>query len=74
MLPWTIIVTLPTNNKLFKKYEDTKHVKATDEISEVGLPKEETARELIIKWGKLNYVRGCMPLLAALLGAYISLS
>ena len=74
MWPWTIIFTLPTNNKLFRKCEETEKIKATEEVSEDGVPKEETARELVSKWGKLNYVRGCMPLAAALLGTYISLA
>ena len=75
MWPWTIFFTLPTNNKLFKKADETngggKGIEAV--VDEVGEPEEETARGLISYWGKLNYVRGCFPLIAAILGIWISL-
>ena len=71
--PWTLLVMMPTNKKLFKKYAESQTVKGTEQIAEVGLPKGESSKELVEKWGNLNYIRGCMPLVGALLGAYISL-
>ena len=71
--PWTIFVMMPTNKNLFKKDDDTKSVEGTEGVSEVGLPKGESARELITRWSLLNIVRGFMPLSAAVLGTWISL-
>ena len=74
--PWTLLVTWPTNEKLFKKYEESKALEGSgkESVVEAGLPKGESSKELIDRWGMLNVIRGCMPLVAAVLGTYISLA
>lgn len=71
--PWTILVLMPTNQKLFGKHEEALKIKATEEVSEEGLPKGETSKELIQKWSTLNIVRGCFPLVAAAMGTWVTI-
>lgn len=71
--PWTIFVMMPTNKKLFRKTEESKKLAALETATEVGMPKGESAHELVQWWSTLNVIRACMPLTAALLGSWISL-
>ena len=71
--PWTLLVMMPTNKKLFKKHDETESLDTNAEITETGLSKGESAGELIISWSNMNIVRGCFPLVAAALGAWVSL-
>lgn len=64
--PWTIFVMMPTNNKLFTRFDQ-------DEARmEVAPAEGESTEELIQWWSRMNVVRGCMPLVAAVLGVWVS--
>ena len=72
--PWTIIVMMPTNKKLFRKHEEAMAVQENEEITEVGLPKGQSSKELVDWWGTMNVVRACFPLGAAALGVWATVS
>ena len=71
--PWTILVTMPTNLKLFKKQEDCEAAGWDEKLKEDG-SKGESSQELIQHWGRLNVIRGSFPLLAAALGVWATVS
>ena len=63
---------MPTNKKLFKRFDESK-VLGEDEIKpEVGMPSGESTKELILKWSNMNIIRGFMPLVGAVLGVWVS--
>ena len=70
--PWTIFVMMPTNKKLFKRYDESKSLGENEMKTEVGMPKEDSTKELIGWWSTMNIIRGCLPLVAAVLGAWVS--
>lgn len=72
--PWTIFVMMPTNKKLFQKVEDAKAMGDGEAATEVGLPKGESAKELIQWWSTMNIARGFMPLVGAILGLWVTIS
>ena len=72
--PWTIIVMMPTNKKLFKKNEEAAAMKGQEEVSEAGLPKGESAKELIDWWSTMNVARGIMSLAGAALGIWAAIN
>lgn len=72
--PWTVFVMWPTNEKLFRKHAEMKNLSVEEKATEVGLPKGESSKELIDKWGTLNFVRGAFPLLGAVLGTWATLA
>ena len=72
--PWTILVMMSTNKKLFRKHDEAMAVQGSEEVTEVGLPKGESAKELVDWWSTLNVVRGCFPLVAAALGVWATVS
>ena len=74
IMPWTIIVMMPTNKKLFKKYDEAATVTGSEEITEVGLPRGESAKELIDWWSTMNVARGFMPLVGAVLGVWATIN
>ena len=71
--PWTMVVMMPTNKKLFKKHDEIKGAEGSAEITESGVAEGQSAGELIKSWSNMNIVRGCFPLVAAALGAWASL-
>ena len=72
--PWTIIIMMPTNKKLFKKYAEMKNLSVEEKATEVGLPKGESTKELVDWWGVLNAWRSVMPLAGAVLGLWATLN
>ena len=72
--PWTILVTMPTNMKLFKKHDECQAAGWDAKVNEDGVSKEQSSHELIRYWSNLNIVRGCFPLLAAALGVWATVS
>ena len=70
--PWTIFVMMPTIKKLFQRFDDSKSLGDNEIKTEVGMPKGESTKELIHWWSTMNVVRACMPLVAAILGAWVS--
>ena len=72
--PYTIFGMMPTNKKLFKKYDDMKGLGITEKATEVGLAKGESTKELVQRWGMLNIGRGMFPLVGAILGLWSTLN
>lgn len=71
--PYTIFGMMPTNRKLFKKYDEMKGLSVHEQATEVGLAKGESAKGLLDRWGMLNIGRGMLPLLGAVLGLWSTL-
>ena len=74
VVPYTLLVMKSVNAKLLAKAEEMESLDAKDEVTEVGLPKGESAKELVDWWGVLNLGRGVFSLLGAVLGAWASLA
>lgn len=60
MIPFTLIVMVPTNNTLFELEDGVKISAAVASL--------ECVRELVTKWGRMHLVRSLFPLLGATLG------
>ena len=74
IIPYTLLVMLPTNKKLQKKVEEANKSKAKDELVETGVAKGESAKELVDKWNTLHLGRSFFPLISALLGTWAAVS
>lgn len=72
--PYTILGMMPTNKKLFKKYADLKGLSVEEKVTELGLAKGESTKELVDRWGMLNLGRGMFPLVGAILALWATLS
>lgn len=64
---------MPTNHKLFRKHDEVKGLDVSEKATEVGLPKGESTKELVDRWGMLNLGRGVFPLVGAVLGLWATL-
>lgn len=64
---------MPTNKKLFQLFAESKTLGKDEVKTQVGMPKGESAKDLIAWWSSMNVIRGCMPLVGAVLGAWVSL-
>ncbi len=73
VMPFTLGIVMPTNNKLMRKAEEMSALEKEDEVVEVGLG-EETAHKLVDNWGVLNLVGGLMFTGSAVLGLWTALS
>jgi len=74
IIPFTFVVLMPTNKKLERKEEETRALEKSDEVVEIGLAREETAKVLVDRWGVLNLWRVGMLLAASLVGIWTSVS
>jgi Domain of unknown function (DUF1772) len=72
IVPYTLVVMLPTNNKLLAKAEETSSLKADDKLVEVGLG-GESAHQLVDRWATLNLGRTILLVAAASLAAWTTL-
>ena len=70
--PWTIFVMMPTNKKLFAKFDESKSMGENEAKTEVGMPRGESTKELIEWWSMMNIVRGLIPLVSSVLGVWVS--
>jgi hypothetical protein len=73
IVPYTILVIMPTNNKLLKKADETRALEKEDHVVKVGLG-EETAHQLADWWGVLNLGRGVMLTASGVLGLWLALN
>ena len=71
--PYTIMFMLPTNKKLQRKLEEMKGLDVGEKATEVGLAKGESTKELLDWWATLNFGRGLLPLVGAVLGLWATL-
>ena len=60
MIPFTLIVMVPTNNTLFRLDDEIKVRAAVTTLEHV--------QELVTRWGRLHFFRSLFPLLGAVLG------
>ena len=73
IIPYTLLVMLPTNKKLLEKVDETKALTVKDEVVEVGLG-NETAHKLVDSWGMLNLGRAVLLTAGSLVGAWTALN
>jgi len=71
ILPYTLLVIKPTNDKLLRKADDTKALGKADEVVEIGLG-GETAHALVDWWGVLNLGRAAIGAVGALVGTWVT--
>ena len=74
VVPYTMLVMLSTNQKLFKKHDEMKAMDVGEKATEVGLAKGESTKELVDRWGMMNVGRGMFPLVGAVLGLWATLA
>ena len=70
-IPYTLILMMNTNSKLQALR------KAVDEGAEIdgkGSRKGKEARELVGRWMRLNFIRGCLPLGGVIFGLWATLA
>lgn len=72
IVPYTLAFMLGANKKLLAKAEETKTLSVKDEVVEVGLG-NETAHQLVDKWGVLNLGRAVMLAAGSLVGTWTAL-
>lgn len=72
IVPYTLLIMAPTNNKLLAKAEETSGLGIEDKIVEIGLG-GETAHKLVDDWATLNVGRAFMLGLAAVIGTWNAL-
>jgi hypothetical protein len=73
IVPYTMLVLMPTNDKMKKKADETKSLEKEDHVVEIGLG-EETAHQLADWWGVLNLGRGAMLTASGVLGLWLALN
>ena len=74
MLPWTRLVMWNTNLALFKKEDEMKSLSVEDKVTEAGLGKGQSTKELVDRSSTLNLLRGLFPLVGAVVGTWATLS
>ncbi len=74
IIPVTFAVLMPTNHKLERKEEETRALGKSDEVLEIGIKREETAKVLVDRWGVLNLWRAGMLFTASVVGIWTSIS
>lgn len=60
MIPFTLIVMVPTNNTLFRLEDEIKTKATITTLNEVQV--------LVTRWGRMHFVRSLFPLIGAVLG------
>ena len=74
IMPYTMLVMMGTNQKLFEKYNEMKGMDVGEKATEVGLAEGESTKELLDRWGVMNVGRGIFPLVGAVLGLWTTLT
>lgn len=74
IIPFTIIFMRDVNNKLKAKAAESQSSDVKDAVTQVGIPKGESVKELLDTWALFNAVRGMFPLSAAVLGMWATLA
>ncbi|KAF1353902.1 hypothetical protein BDV97DRAFT_279548, partial [Delphinella strobiligena] len=72
IVPYTLLVMKPTNDKLNEKAESLATTSLEDAAAEAGVAKEETAHGLLDKWITLNLGRSLLPLIGTICAAWAS--
>lgn len=74
IVPYTMLMMSAVNNKLSAKVDDSSGSNVTEKVTEAGLAKGETIKELLDSWALHNAVRGLFPLTGAVLGLWATLA
>ena len=74
IVPYTLIFMRGTNNKLMARAAEADMLDVTKDVTQVGLPEEESTNELLDKWAFLNAIRCVFPLMATALGMWATLA
>lgn len=74
VVPYTMLVMMSTNQKLFEKHDEMKGMEVGEKATEVGLAEGESTKELVDRWGMMNLGRGMFPLVGAVLGLWTTLA
>ena len=74
IVPFTMVFMGKLNDKLTRKAEDSKALKAEDHVVQAGMPKGESSKELLDRWATYNFIRGLFPLAGAILGLWTAIS
>lgn len=67
ILPWTLIMMMPTNNELLRRAKVAKEREGKGEVKE---EEDKESGKLIEKWDGLHFVRFWLPTLGAAVGLY----
>lgn len=70
VLPYTLVIMAPTNEKLINLATKAELLSAGDEFVASSISQPETVRELVARWTKLNYGRGVFPLIGSFVAAW----
>jgi len=73
IVPYTLLLMTPTNNKLLKKADEMRGLEKEDTVVEIGLA-GENAHQLVDWWGVLNFGRGVMLSVAGVMGVWTALN
>ena len=66
--PFTLLVMKPTNDELHRKAEQLNHPSGREVV--VSEQEEQSVKQLIDRWGSLNLMRSCLPILGCLVGCW----
>ncbi|KAH8899324.1 DUF1772-domain-containing protein [Thozetella sp. PMI_491] len=72
IIPYTLILVMPTNRRLLKKAKDAKQLAITEELVEVGA-REESAKYLVDQWGLHNLGRAALLMASSAIGLLATL-
>ncbi|KAF1985202.1 hypothetical protein K402DRAFT_405347 [Aulographum hederae CBS 113979] len=74
IIPFSLLVMGPVNDKLFKKADSLANTAITDSAAESGVAKEETVHGLIDKWATLNLGNAALTFASAVCAAWAVLN
>jgi hypothetical protein len=60
MIPFTLLVMVPTNNTLFRLADEIKSDAAVTTLGQV--------QKLVTRWGRMHFIRSLSPLVGAVIG------
>ena len=74
IVPYTLLVMLPTNKKLMNRAEEAEALSAEQQlIGAKDTSKDPSTKELLDRWATHNLARGLFPLAGSVLGLWTSL-
>ena len=74
IVPYTLTVMRSINGTLHDKVNETKSLSLDEVLTEVGVTRGESTKQLVDHWGVLNFGRGLLPLVGSILGCWAALS
>ena len=74
IVPFTLVIMRNVNSMLHDRAKDTEGLRSDEVLSEIGVTKEESTKQLVDYWGLLNFCRGLLPLTGTVLGCLAAVS